>query len=81
MTGEAELREIRPHCRPLGEMTGKWGVSRKCKEDGSFDFTGVPPGEYRVGTDRELLNDGTDPHAERVTVEPDATLDVQIVHE
>ena len=49
--GRALSRDVHVHLRPPGEQRGKWGGSCKCKEDGTFEFTGVPPGLTVSGND------------------------------
>ena len=43
----AFIAEIEPKG---GNKIGSWGGSMQCKKDGSFEFKGVPPGEYIVIT-------------------------------
>jgi hypothetical protein len=78
--GKVPSGEVHIHIRPPGEQIGKWGGSAKCKEDGSFEFTGVPPGEYLVGTDFSLLTEGDRTNAKSVLVEAGKTYDIQVVH-
>jgi hypothetical protein len=42
---QAFIAEIEPKG---GSKIGSWGGSMYCSEDGSFEFKGVPPGEYVV---------------------------------
>jgi len=78
--GKSPSGDVHIHVRPPGEQLGKWGGSARCKEDGSFEFTGVPPGEYLVGTDFGLLTKGDRTKAKLVSVEAGKTYEVQIVH-
>jgi hypothetical protein len=78
--GKVPSGQIHIHIRPPGEQIGKWGGSARCKEDGSFEFAGVPPGEYLVGTDTALLIEGDRTNAKLVTVEAGKTYDIEIVH-
>ena len=78
--GKVPAGEIHIHIRPPGEQLGKWGGSAKCKEDGSFEFTGVPPGEYLVGTDFSLVIEGDRTNAKLVRVEAGKTYDIEVVH-
>ena len=78
--GKTPGGEIHIHIRPPGEQIGKWGGSAKCKEDGSFEFTGVPPGEYLVGTDFALMTEGDRTNAKLVLVEAGKTYDIEVVH-
>ena len=78
--GKAPSGRVHVHIRPPGEQIGKWGGSSRCKEDGSFEFTGVPPGEYLVGTDSRLLIEGDRTNAKLVSVQAGKTYDIEIVH-
>lgn len=78
--GKVPAGEIHIHIRPPGEQIGKWGGSAKCKEDGSFEFTGVPAGEYLVGTDFTLMTEGDKTNAKVVLVEAGKTYDIEVVH-
>jgi len=78
--GKVPGGEIHIHIRPPGEQIGKWGGSAKCEEDGSFEFTGVPPGEYLVGTDFTLMTEGDRTNAKVVLVEAGNTYDIEVVH-
>jgi hypothetical protein len=78
--GKAVSGEIHVHIRPPGEQIGKWGGSARCKEDGGFEFTGVPPGEYLVGTGFELMTKGDRTNAELVRVEAGKTYDIEVLH-
>ncbi len=78
--GKAVSGDIHVHIRPPGEQIGKWGGSARCKEDGSFEFTGVPPGEYLVGTDSRLLIEGDRTNAKLISVEAGKTYEVDVVH-
>jgi len=78
--GKAPSGRVHVHIRPPGEQIGKWGGSSRCKEDGSFEFTGVPPGEYLVGTDSRLLIEGDRTNAKLVSVQGGKTYDIEIVH-
>ncbi|MHC4323370.1 MAG: hypothetical protein ACYSUX_03760 [Planctomycetota bacterium] len=78
--GEVPSRDVHVHMRPPGEQIGKWGGSMKCKEDGTFEFKGVPPGEYLVGSDPMLLIEGNRKNTKLITVEAGKVYDVEIVH-
>lgn len=78
--GKAVAGEVHVHIRPPGEQIGKWGGSMRCKADGAFEFKGVPPGEYFVGTDFRLMAEDDTTNARQVTVEAGKTCNVEIVH-
>lgn len=78
--GKAVPSEIHVHIRPPGEQIGKWGGSARCKEDGAFEFRGVPPGEYLVGTDFQLMTKGDRTNAKLVQVEAGKTYDIEVLH-
>ncbi|GAG28259.1 unnamed protein product, partial [marine sediment metagenome] len=78
--GEVPASNIHIHVRPPGEQIGKWGGSRTCEADGSFEFTGVPPGQYLVGTDGKLLTEGDKTNARLISVEAGKTYEVEVVH-
>lgn len=78
--GKRPSGEIHIHVRPPGEQLGKWGGSARCEEDGSFEFTGVPPGEYLIGTDFKLAIEGDRTNAKLISVEAGETYEVEIVH-
>jgi 5-hydroxyisourate hydrolase-like protein (transthyretin family) len=78
--GKAPSGKVHVSVRPPGEQIGKWGGSRECEADGSFEFIGVPPGDYFVGTDVKLMTEGDSTNAELVSVEAGKTCDMEIVH-
>ncbi len=78
--GEKLSSRVHVHIRSLGEQIGKWGGSHKCKEDGSFEFIGVPPGEYLIGTDIKLVTEGDKTNARLILVEAGKTYEVEVVH-
>jgi hypothetical protein len=78
--GEAPSGDVYIHVRPPGEQIGKWGGSRRCKGDGTFEFIGVPPGDYLVGTDVTLLTEGDRTSARLISVEAGKTYEVEIAH-
>ncbi len=78
--GKAPLGKVHIHIRPPGEQLGKWGGSRICEADGSFEFTGVPPGEYLLGTGFRLASEGDRTNAKLISVEAGKTYEVEIIH-
>jgi len=78
--GKVPSGQVLIHVRPVGEQIGKWGGSTTCQPDGSFEFTGVPPGQYLVGTDARIVTGLSEKaKAQRVSVEPGQTLVLDIV--
>jgi 5-hydroxyisourate hydrolase-like protein (transthyretin family) len=78
--GKAPLGKVHIHIRPPGEQLGKWGGSRICEADGSFEFTGVSPGEYLLGTGFRLASEGDRTNAKLISVEAGKTYEVEIIH-
>jgi len=78
--GKTLSRKVHVHIRPPGEQIDKWGGSCLCEEDGSFEFTGVPPGEYLVGTDWRLLTEGDKTNAKLMSVEAGKTYEIEILY-
>ena len=74
-SGDVHIR-VRPH----GEQLGKWGGSARVKEDGSFEFTGVPPGEYFIGTEDFVIFEPDKTHTKSITVEVGKTYELEIIH-
>jgi hypothetical protein len=73
-------REVHVHlCPPGGSRVGTWGGGARCEEDGSFKFDHVPPGEYLVSTNAEVLQ-GEEAGAARVAVEPDRTQEIEVTY-
>jgi len=78
--GKVPSGEVHIHIRSPGEQIGKWSGSRRCEADGSFEFMGVPPGEYLIGTDFERVIEGDGTSAKLISVEAGKTYHVEIVH-
>ena len=53
----------------------------QCKKDGSFEFKGVPPGEYVVTAKPTPMREGEASAARGVTVTVAKTVDLEIVSE
>lgn len=71
------------HLEPKeGATIGSWGGDAMVKEDGTFEFVKVPPGEYR-------LTSHPNPHSSArqyardqiVTVKPGPPVEVKVVYE
>jgi len=78
--GNVPTTEVHVHLEPVGERIGKWGGSMRCATDGSFQFTGVPPGNYWVSTDLMAAIEGDGTRAEHVSIKAGDTLELKIVH-
>jgi hypothetical protein len=71
---------VNVHVNPPGERIGKWGGSAQLKPDGTYEFTGVPPGQYWVSTVFDPGPAERNPAAKSVTVEAGRTAEVKLVH-
>lgn len=74
--GESLSDEIHVHVCLAGDTIGKWSDESKCNTDGSFEISGIPPGEYVVGTSFGRLIRGEDPCAKSASVKSGLTVDV-----
>lgn len=54
--------------------------SARCKEDGSFEFTGVPLGKYIISTDPRVMMASDEVSAKLISVEPGKTYELELVH-
>jgi len=77
--GNEILVEVEPKG---GSKIGLWSGSAKVKDDGTFEFNHVPPGEYRIrshpnpyNSDRQYAPEHT------VTVAPGAPAEVKVIYE
>ena len=67
--------------KPPGEnQSGKWGYSGYLSEDGTFDITGIPPGEYVISTRPNPCRADYAPNTKKITVKPGKTYELEIVH-
>jgi hypothetical protein len=87
MTGTATVRgkvvghssdKVHVHIQPPGDPLGKWGGSKECNDDGTFEFENVPPGTYLIDTDMARLIEGDTSRAKEIVVEAGKTYDVEI---
>ena len=68
---------------PRGDSkVGSWGGSATVKDDGTYEFTNVPPGEYRI-TSRPNPGSSNRQYAPEqiVTVKPGPPVEVKVVYE
>ncbi|MGI6271758.1 MAG: carboxypeptidase regulatory-like domain-containing protein [Anaerohalosphaeraceae bacterium] len=67
--------------RPVGEQIGKWGGSMRVQEDGSFEFKGVPPGDYLVGIGGMIETEEEKKKATLVSVRGDTVYEVELLQD
>ena len=67
--------------RPVGEQSGKWGGSASVKEDGTFEFKGVPPGDYLVGIGGMIESEEEKKRATLVSVQASKIYEVELIQE
>ncbi len=78
--GEAPTREIIVELEPKGgHKRGSWGGSMQCKEDGGFEFAGVPPGEYLIIAKPNPMREGEASKPILVVIRVGDVVEVQIV--
>lgn len=66
---KGEKAQVMVNLDPVGDPIGKWGGSMNVKEDGSFEFKGVPAGQY-------ILHASLNPTSEkREEAQPRVTID------
>jgi hypothetical protein len=78
--GKRPPGEILLELEPPGDPVGKWAWSGKLSEDGTFDISGIPPGEYIISTRPNPSRTDYQPNTKRITVEGGKTYKVEIVH-
>ena len=77
--GHEILVEVEPKG---GSKVGSWGGSAKVKEDGTFEFNNVPPGEYRITSRPNPSNSNRQYVPEQiVTVAPGDPTQVKVIYE
>jgi hypothetical protein len=77
--GHAILVEVEPKG---GSKVGSWGGSAKVKDDGTFEFNNVPPGEYRITSRPNPANSNRQYASEQVvTVAPGERTNVKVIYE
>lgn len=73
--------EIHVNIDPAGgSRVGSWGGSARCNPDGSFEFKGVPPGDYELSTTPSFLRKD-DSGVEKITVKAGETVEVKLNHQ
>jgi 5-hydroxyisourate hydrolase-like protein (transthyretin family) len=79
--GKRPLGEIHLNIDPPGEeWLGKWGSSGRLSEDGTFDISGIPPGEYIISTRPNPSRGYYKPNTIKITVEAGKTYELEIIH-
>lgn len=78
-----EGHEIRVEVEPKGgSKVGSWGGSATVKDDGTFEFNNVPPGEYRITSRPNPSNSNRHYAPEQVvTVAPGERTNVKVIYE
>ena len=78
--GNPPSGEINVTIAPPGRSrAGQWSGSARLKDDGTFEFKGVPPGDYVVSTKGHVMIEGEDPDAKLITTEVGETVELTIV--
>lgn len=67
--------EIEP---PGEEQVGKWGYSGYLSENGSFDISGIPPGEYIISARPNPSSSDYQPHTQKIIVQSGKTYEITI---
>jgi len=76
-TGQIVL-ELNP---PGEDRAGKWGYSGYLSDDGTFDISGIPPGQYIISTRPNPSSTDFEPNTGKITIEAGKTYEVEILHE
>jgi len=79
-TGKRPSGEIHMNIDPPGDRIGKWGYSGRLSEDGTFEISGIPPGEYIISTRPNPSRGDYKPNTKRITVEGGKTYELEIIH-
>lgn len=65
---------------PGEEKIGKWSYSGYLSKDGTFNISGIPPGEYIITTRLNPSSPSYKPNEQRIIVEPGKTIEIEIRH-
>jgi len=65
---------------PGEEKIGKWGYSGYLSKDGTFNISGIPPGEYIITTRPNPSSANYKPNEQKIVIEPGKTYEIEIVH-
>jgi len=78
--GKAPTREFNVNIEPKGgSKLGSWGGSMQCKEGGTFEFSGVPPGEYVLVAQPNPMTEGEASEPKPVVITTGCELEVEFV--
>ena len=78
--GKAPTREFHVNIEPKGgSKLGSWGGSMRCKEGGTFEFSGVPPGEYVLVAQPNPMTEGEASEPKPVVITAGCALEVEFV--
>lgn len=73
--------EVQVHIEATeGAKIGSWGGGANVGTNGTYEFSEVPPGQYRVSTKFFVLGQAQ-AHSEVISVEANKTTDVHLVHQ
>ncbi len=65
---------------PGEEKIGKWGYSGYLSKDGTFNISGIPPGEYIISARPNPSSASYKPNEQKIIVEPGKTIEIEIRH-
>jgi hypothetical protein len=65
---------------PGEEKIGKWGYSGYLGKDGTFNISGIPPGEYIITTRPNPSSANYKPYKQKIVIEPGKTYEIEILH-
>jgi len=65
---------------PGEEKIGKWGYSGYLSKDGTFNISGIPPGEYIITTRPNPSSADYKPNEKKIVIEPGKTYEIEILH-
>ena len=78
--GKPPTRSFMVEIEPKGgSKLGSWGGSMQCKEGGTFEFSGVPPGEYVLVAQPNPMTEGEASEPKPVVITTGCALEVEFV--